>query len=269
MLLVAEDLLEDNVFGRSRLECVYNLLDDIMKVAGGGAEVWWLVANRGIQVDVDKEMELDEDDEANLTKEFEEWQNELRRIVRTRGVSVKPLAGNPADPTGQFNVLINLVSAATGIPKLILMGSSTSSMSSQQDRASWAERIGERATEYAEPVVFRPYLRKLISAGVLPQPKGVLVINWPEAFKLSPLERGQTSAQMARSAANLEKNDAMNGATDSQGNPKPRSPLFSRAEKRRIVSFGSRVPIFETDHSVQQEKQDQQNQPGATTTEAK
>jgi hypothetical protein len=233
---------------------VYNLLDDIMKVVGGGAEMYWLSASRGVQVDVDKEMELEPEDEKNLTQEIEDWQNELRRFVRTRGVTMKPLAGDKTDPTGIFNVIISLISAATSIPKLILMGSSTSNMASQQDRAAWAERIGERVREYAEPVILKPYLNMLIAAGVLPKPTARYDINWPEAYKLSPLERGQTSAQMARSAANLSKADShLMNQTNPDGststNPKiDNTPLFSRQEKRKIVSFGPRVPQFESDN---------------------
>jgi hypothetical protein len=241
MLTVADELLEDGTFGHSRLEDVYNLLDDMLKVTGGAAETWWLSANRGMQVDVDKEMDLEPEDEKNLTQEVLDWQNELSRIVRTRGVTMKGLGGEKSDPTGVYTVLKNQISGARGIPQTILFGSSANAQASQQDRAAWAERIGERVREYAEPIVFRPYLNMLINAGVLPKPKQNIQINWPEAYKLSPLERGQTSAQMARSAANLSKADRDNPASAKE------PPLFSRAEKRKIVSFGSRVPQFESD----------------------
>lgn len=258
-LCFAENLLEDNVYGRSRMEVVCNVLDDIMKVSGGSAEMFWLVANRGMQVDVDKEMDLSPDDAAALSTEIEEYQHEIRRFIRTRGVKVNPLGSNPVDPRGVFEVLLSLVSAATGIPKLVLIGSSTGTLSSQQDRGNWSDRISERVTEYAEPQILIPLVAMLINAGVLPQPKN-FTVTWPEAFKMNPLERAQTSAQMARSAANLTKTMSLLQATPDTVGPdgntipgKPaQEPLFTREEMRNIVGFGKRMPVFENDTAVAQ-----------------
>ena len=61
VLHVADNTLEDVAFGHSRLEHIYNLLDDIQKVVGSSAETYWMAGNRGVQIDVDKEMELNAD----------------------------------------------------------------------------------------------------------------------------------------------------------------------------------------------------------------
>src|SRR6516162_1488671 len=93
VLHVAEGLLEDPVYGRSRLEHVTNLLDDLLKISGGCAEAYWLLANRGMQIDVDKEMDLSPEDAQNLQQEVEDYQHEIRRFIRTRGVKLNPLIG--------------------------------------------------------------------------------------------------------------------------------------------------------------------------------
>lgn len=236
-LHVAEGLLEDSVYGRSRLEVVTNLLDDLIKIQGGGAEAFWLLANRGMQVDVDKEMELSPEEGQRLQQEVEDYQNEIRRIIRTRGVKINPLASDGADPASAFANTVALLSAATGIPQSILIGSAKSALITQQDRQAWSERVSERRTEYAEPVVLRPFIDVLVNAGALPTPTQGLEVDWPEAFSLSPLERAQTSAQMARSAANLTKSQA--------NTPEGGSPLFSNEEARRMVSFDKRIPVFQ------------------------
>src|SRR3972149_1706788 len=45
---VAEDLLDDDVFGRPRLKRIYDRLDDLMKIVGGGAEATWQTMDRGM-----------------------------------------------------------------------------------------------------------------------------------------------------------------------------------------------------------------------------
>lgn len=204
VLHVAENALESPVFGQSRLEPVFNDLDDLMKVGGGAAEVYWLNARNGLHVDVDKEMELDPDSAEALSDEMDEYSNQLRRVIRTRGVSVKALESKFADPSGVFDIILSHIAAATGQPKRELMGSEAGQLASQQDRANWAQRCAERVSEFGQPVILIPFLRMLIDAGALPAPT-TLSIEWPDAFKMNPLERAQTSAQMARSAANLAK----------------------------------------------------------------
>jgi hypothetical protein len=204
VLHVAEGALESQVFGVPALEAVYNDLDDLQKVTGGAAELFWLAGNRGMHINIDKEMELDPEDEEALSAELDEYQHELRRTIRTRGVEVNPLGSEVADPRGVFTMMISVIAATTGIPQRMLTGSEAGQLASQQDRANWAQRLAERISEFGGPVMLLPFLRMCIHAGVLPEPT-TLKVTWPDAFKMNPLERAQTSAQMARSAANLSK----------------------------------------------------------------
>lgn len=205
VLHVATALLEDEVYGVPRMESVYNLLDDLLKVAGGSAEMFWLNSNRGMQIDVDPEMEMDKDDAAALEDETEDYINNLSRVMRTRGVTMKNLGADFTDPTGVFYVLMALIAGAKGIPLRILLGSERGELASEQDRSNWANRVEERQKSYATPVILEPFLDKLIAAGALTEPKGDIVIKWPDAFAPSPLERAQTMAQKARAATNLSK----------------------------------------------------------------
>jgi len=86
------------------------------------------------------------------------------------------------------------------------MGAEAGQLASAQDRANWAVTVEERRASFAQPRVLRPLCLKLIDLGFFTlEDLMKIVITWPEAFKLNPLERGQTSAQQARAAANLIK----------------------------------------------------------------
>lgn len=156
VLHIAEGALESPIFGGSCLEPIYNDLDDLEKVSGGSAEVFWLNSNRGLHVDVDKEMELKGDDADALEEEIDEYSNNLRRVIRTRGVKISNLGTDFLDPTGPFNVPLTNVCTATGIPKSVLTGQESGQLASQQNRASWSDRCDERVAEYANPTVLIP-----------------------------------------------------------------------------------------------------------------
>ena len=209
VLHVAEISLEDNVYGIPRMMNVYNLLEDLQKVVGGTAETFWLTSNRGLHADVDKEMEMDKDDEEALSDEIQDYVHEVSRVIRTRGVSVKGLGTEVADPSKSFQVLIGLISGARGIPVRILLGSEQGALSSTQDRANWANRVEERQLSHAEPNILRPFIDRMVIAGVMKAPNGDIIVEWQDPFAPSPLERAQTMAQTARAATNLGKTLAL------------------------------------------------------------
>lgn len=195
--------LDDNVFGVPRLESVFNVLDDLMKVTGGTAEAFWLEGRGGLQVDVDKEMDLQQEDADDLEDEFTKYYHNLSRFLRTRGVTTTQLGGKVPDPSGTFKVLVSLLSAATGIPQRILLGSEAGALASTQDRANWAERIVERQRTFAEPNLLRPFIERLQLFKILPE--GTVTVEWPSAFKQNPLEEGQAWAQFARAIVNASR----------------------------------------------------------------
>lgn len=203
---IAEDTLESNYLGTPRLEAVYNILDDLFKVTGGTAETYWMGSNRGMQVDIDKDAQLSADDADDLADEIDEYQHQLRRVIRTRGVKVNPLGGMTPDPKNTFDVLISLISGTTGIPKRVLTGSEAGQLASDQDRANWADRIKERRTTFAEPNVLLPLLVRLIDAGIMPSTDLTKIdYEWPPNFQLTPLEEAQGMAQKGRALVNLSK----------------------------------------------------------------
>ena len=65
---VAEGLLENDVYGMPRLQRVYNLLDDILKLVGGSAEASWLLMRKGFVLNIDPDTELSSESAAQLRK---------------------------------------------------------------------------------------------------------------------------------------------------------------------------------------------------------
>lgn len=207
VLHVAEGLLEDEVFGQPRLERVYNLLDDLQKVCGGSAEMFWQNAFRGFQADMDKEMELDPDDEKQLSDEIDEYTHGLRRWIRTRGLKINPLGGEVADPRGPFEVLISLISGATGIPQRILLGSERGQLASNTDERNWARRIEERQRKYAEPSILRPLIYRFQEWGVLPEAK--FEVKWPDLMTPGDQGRADVAAKIGRAVKDVSQSNGL------------------------------------------------------------
>lgn len=203
VLHVAENALENELIGIPRLKPIYNRLLDLEKVVGGSAETFWLTGNRGLHVDIDKEMELTDDDAQDLSDEMDEYMHELRRVIRTKGVNVKSLGSDVVSPMDNFKVLIALISGASGIPQRILLGSEAGQLASEQDRANWAERIDERRVDFGEAYILYPFVALLQKVEMLPDE--FIRFLWPNAFILNPLEQAQMMAQRARAVVNMSR----------------------------------------------------------------
>ncbi len=244
---LTNELLDNNILSEPRMVKGFNVLEDIMKIAGGSAETFWLTSNRGMQVDVDKEMEVSEGDLAALSDEIEEYQHQLRRVLRTRGVKVNSLGADVVDPRGAFSTSLSVLSSTYKIPQRILMGAEAGQLASEQDRANWAVSVQERRTSFAEPLVIRPIVARLQQLGLIDTSDQPLRVEWPEAFQLSPLEKAQTMAQTARAVVNLSRQTQL-------GNP-----LLTTDECRKVIGFTENATLPSVEDSMTWQKT--KNQP--------
>jgi uncharacterized protein len=191
---VAEGLLDDEIFGQPGLERVWNLLIDLRKVTGGGAEAFFLRANQGLHVDIDKDMPLAD---AKLTLEklkqdLEAYQHHIAKIIRTKGATVDPLGSDVANFSGPADAILTQISGAKRIPKRILTGSEMGELASSQDRDNWRDQVNGRQTGYAGPFIVRPLVDRLIAYGYLPIPKDgpmAYQVRWPKIETLTEKDK--------------------------------------------------------------------------------
>jgi len=199
VLHVADELLEDEVYGRPRLKRVINCFYDLAKVAGGSAEMFWQGAFRGLHANLKEGAEMDPQgpEAQKISDELDEYIHGLRRYIRTQGMDLKTLGGETPDPRGIFDVLISLIAGATGIPKRILLGSERGELASSQDESNFNAYVSERQLHFAEPLVLRPLIDKLIYCGALPPPADEYEIVWPNLFALDENEKAEIADKKA------------------------------------------------------------------------
>ena len=196
---VAEGLTDNEVFGEPRLLKVYNRIKDLQKLVAGGAEIWWNNARGGLQADVGDEASMGdlqggdegEGDYERLEQEMNEYFHGVRRVIRTRNVKLTPLNMTMADPEPMFKVIIALISAKSGIPKRVLVGSERGELASTQDERNWGKKIISRQEAYAEPMILRAFIDRLIQWKALPAPAEgqQYTVEWPDL--LAPSRKDQ------------------------------------------------------------------------------
>ena len=193
---IAEGVLEDEVYGQPALQRVWNLLIDLRKVTGGGAEAFWLRANQGMHLNIDKDMALPQGDDTieRLKEQSELYKHQLTRWLRTRGVEVKTLGSDVANFDNPADAILTQIAGAKAIPKRILTGSEMGELASSQDRENFKDQIIGRQLAHCGPNIVRPLVDRLIEFGYLPTPKGgprEYQVSWPHIQVLTEDEKSK------------------------------------------------------------------------------
>lgn len=168
VLHIVPTKLESEWEGVPTLQSIYNRLVDLEKLTGGSAEMFWRGARPGYQAVVDPEYTLAPVDRDDLQDQFAEYEHKLRRIMMLEGVEMKALESQVFSPKEHVDVIVQMISAAKGIPKRILTGSEAGELASSQDKGSWLESIDTRRTEYAVPIIIEPFVKRCQEHQILP-----------------------------------------------------------------------------------------------------
>ena len=226
----AGNTLDNILMGRPRLEAVYNRLEDLEKVVGASSEMMWRAADYGLALKADPEHagKLGKSAKEDIEEEMQKWYHGMQPFLRLTGFDVEKLGGENPSPEGIFDSLLKLIAGECGIPQRILTGSERGELASTQDRASWLGDISERQTNFAEPRIFRAFVDRMTSFGIVSEPTAGdgegrdYDVDWPDLFELSETEQAEIASKLST---------ALKNARD-PGDP---DPIMTKGEKREVV----------------------------------
>lgn len=235
---IADGVLDDPVNGTPRMKRCWNLLDDLEKVTGGGAEAFWRRADQGQQFDLDPDMELDEAAKLKLEEEVDKYVHGFSRIMRTRGMKVNSLGSDVASFKDPAEAILAQISAGTGIPQRILMGSEQAKLAAEQDKTKWDQDIEARRADFAGPQVVRPFLDRMIELGVLTEPKEYEV-EWSQLKTADDGEKVEYATKLAQLNGTMgeevvtvdEVREAIGKAPLAESTDDPNAPLDARSKR--------------------------------------
>lgn len=198
---VADNRESDEIFGKPRLEPIYNHIHDIRKIGGGSAEMFWKGGFPGTAITLDPKLDLDNVtiDTETLKDEIQNYSEGLKRYMVLTGAQATNLMPNVADPRGHFEVLLKLISIAIGVPQRVLLGTEAAKLSSIQDKKTWQGRIKHRQTLYLTPLLVRPVIDRLIEYEILPTPVDGYRVEWPDVEQ--PSESDEVDVAKKRTEA--------------------------------------------------------------------
>lgn len=209
---LADNCGPSRVFGTPRLRPVLNRILDLRKVYSSDAEAYW--RNVIMKIFLSTHPALGEHlanvdfDTSAMRDDFEKMMNGLQQWMFLKGLDPKPIAPAVVDPTAHVNVQIEAICVKLGIPVPVFKGYEIGEQASTENRKNWNERMRQRQNSYITPNVIGPLIDRLISLGVLAEPKEYAV-HWPDLTSQSEQEKAnialvKTQALAAYIAGNVE-----------------------------------------------------------------
>lgn len=199
VLHVVDGELFNDVEGTPRLEVLFNRLEDLEKLLGGSAEMFWKGARPGYQNIAKPDYEFGDEEITKMSEQISEFEHGLRRILNIQGGELKSLAIQAVDPKNHIDVQIQFISAVTNIPKRILTGSERGELSSAQDADEHRAYIKSRRETFNESKIVRPFIDYLIKLKVLSKPTQKYTVYWEDLF--APSESDKATVGKTRTAA--------------------------------------------------------------------
>lgn len=188
----------NEVFGVPRMLPVFNRLQDLDKLYGSSAEMYYRGAFPGISFETHPSLGGDvEVDTDELRDMVEEYQSGLQRALTLIGMHANSLAPQVVDPSPQINIQIEAICIEEDCPKRIFLGSEKSELASSQDRNYWDGILQARRNNFTTPKLLIPTIDRFIQLGILPTPKGFSV-QWPEVESMSPLEKADIAIKITQ-----------------------------------------------------------------------
>ena len=202
---VAQGKVGNSLEGESLLAPVYTYLQDIVKVLAGSGEAAYRKSDPGMVVTSRPDYDISgaasdfekiatgdttaiDDQVYQDTKDaIDEYVHKLRRWLMLEGFEVTVLDGDIVDPSGALDAPLNMIASTLGIPKRLLLGNEAGELASSQDQENWASLVSSRQQSYAEPMILRSVVNRLVWVGVLPEPEsGDFFVLWPSLYTPSP-----------------------------------------------------------------------------------
>jgi hypothetical protein len=164
--------------------------------------MFWRGAFPGYGLKADPEFEFGKDDMEALEEEITKFVHDLQRYIRLVGVDVKELASQVADPKGHADILFQLISAATGIPKRILTGTERGELASIMDERNWNTFVDARRDDHCESLILRPFISRLVHVKAMPEPgEGGYTVEWEDLSSPTEKERAEVIKLRAEALA--------------------------------------------------------------------
>ena len=209
---VAENPDNDVLRSPSVFQPIYNRLEDIEKLLGGSAEMFWRAAWPGLVLtpptDADGVPMRFDDDGKSVADQISDYRKNLNRLHKVTGNLTK-LDTTVASPEDQVKVQYEDIAAAIDMPMSIIRGNETGERATSEDLSMYHEYITGRQLEHCESAILRRIIDRFLGWGAIPSTASgdaetnSYVVEWPTKGDMSEKEKAEAAHEWAQAYSKM------------------------------------------------------------------
>lgn len=171
---------------------VYDYLEDLEKITGSSAEIFWRDAKKTKTFEAKDDYEIDTDVINNLEKQVEEVEQGLKSYMVLEGLQAKEISSPVNKLNGTIEPLFDLIFGTLGITKRGFLGSDTGERASVEDAKTDSKKIKLRQERIGIKLI-RQLFDLLIKYQVIIPPKELNRISNKPVYKVEFIEKNDMS----------------------------------------------------------------------------
>ena len=193
---LSEGALESELYGKPRLRSVWNLLDDLYKVTGGGSESAWRNMDPKRMWNIDPAIDMSATMKSEMKDAIEDMRHGLENDVRMQGVTANQLSNSVHNFGPNATAIVAQIAGTTRIPQRKMLGSERGEQASTQDDSNWWDQVDHRWSRYGDRAA-RALIDRLIEYGAIPEPAQYEIVR-PARDEPTDEGRASVTEKMAR-----------------------------------------------------------------------
>jgi len=207
LLHIVEEPDKDELKSPSVYKSIFNRLEDLEKLLGGSAEMFWRAAWPGLVLtpptDADGVPMKFEDDGQPIHEQIRKYRMNLDRVHQVNG-NLEKLDTQVADPLNHVMVQYQDISSDIDIPMSILRGNETGERATAEDRQMYNDFIFTRRVEHCEEQIVRGLYDRFLEWGAMPETQsgenGISVYKtiWPPTEQLNRSQEADVALKWAQ-----------------------------------------------------------------------
>lgn len=186
----ADGKMSSKTFGTPRMECAFNRLCDLLKIAAGSGEGYWQSSNPTLVIGSETPVAGGLDTEG-MKQQVWRLQNSLQKYLTVSGMKAELLAPTLSDPSPHLEVQLTLLCIGIGVPKRVFLGTEEGKLAGEQDGTAWGERVQHRRTTECGPELAEGIAYHLMACNCLPYAEEIFS-SWGEPSQPTELEKAET-----------------------------------------------------------------------------
>lgn len=244
---IAKNCIDSDFHGTPDLESIWNLLEDLYRLTGGGAKSAWNRSLSKVLMDLDKDVDPKTVDVDELEEELDKMYDDSRSYVLGRAMTPKPIHGPVFNFGSNVESVLAQIAGAKGIPMREFTGSERGKLASDQDERIKGDLVNQHRVLNCDGWM-RDFGQRMIDCGALPQPVSFQPEWYEEERPLTEAEK----AQVILSLTSANSSQWHMGDTPILTSDEIRDMYYGKKplKKNKLTSPSSNTPLEFPDPSI-------------------